>query len=158
MTPEQRRNLIKLRNGLVDFLPSHECLFTMARYGFAQEATPEMPCQTAACAVGMGPSCGIPMTQEELNVKGTEPTWEPYSYRAFVPHEDIHTWDFLFHPSWAEYHTSGYTQLEEAIARLTLVITGKMPEWDKDAGTWDYSDSFANDLQDLSADEIKAML
>ncbi len=173
-----RPNLIKLRDKLVDYLPTHEEVFDMEHWaGYRVEsdddddgfdaitqmgenaiakATPEHPCNSPACCIGMGPSCGIPMTINEVG-KGW-PNWESYANRVFLsPDNDFeeHLYNFMFNYAWSLYNKQGgYTQLEEAIGRLTWVIQGKFTEKFK----FTYYDSFAEPMQNLTAQEIKELL
>jgi hypothetical protein len=90
-------------------------------YDEAEDATPENPCKTCMCAVGSGPSAGIPFEEDE--------TWVLYSERVFGLDSSQRRWNFLFSEMWTN-------DINQLVARLTLAIDGKIPK------KWTYEDEY----------------
>ncbi len=136
ITREQEQNLRILVVGLERMLPTHEDKFDMSSYAEVncydqtRKATLEHPCQTAACAVGYAPSCGIYFDRNEYVC------FKQYSEDNFggvnSENEQETINQFMFSGAWG----MGQNQMREAIARIKIVLAGKVPEKFNYRGTY----------------------
>lgn len=92
-------------------------------YDEAQDATPEHPCGSSMCAIGSGPSAGIPFEEDD------DYSWMDYSNRVFGICSIERDWNFLFSETWPD-------DINQLVARMTLVIDGKIPN------RWTYEDEY----------------
>jgi len=90
---------------LADFLEGlHQNEFNMSFYasdahGQYQRDPQANVCNTVACAVGWGPSAGIPIMAQERD-------WQSYSVRAFGLSEYSNEWLWCFSGSWSRVDNS----------------------------------------------------
>jgi len=101
MTNDRRSNLRKLATHL-ESLPNDYQNFTMTFFllseddgdtTFALSEPIPTDCGTVACAIGHGPSAGIPTVGIE--------TWFEYAERVFGVEYETSEWDYLFNNKWA---------------------------------------------------------
>ncbi len=140
ISKEQEQNLRKLVIGLERLLPTHEDKFDMVDFADndeeAEEGTIEHPCESSACAVGYGPSCGIPFEKHLVS-------WNYYSAASFGGENyngEYTINDFMFSSHWD--HKKN--QMREAIARIKIVLAGEVPE------IFDYTESYVEEKQDAN--------
>jgi hypothetical protein len=91
----------------------------------ARYADQQHPCGSSMCAIGSGPSAGIPFDNDM--------GWMHYSKRVFgvgaANYGPDPEWNFLFSDIWP-------SSVDQLIARLTLAIDGKIPK------VWTYEDQY----------------
>ena len=125
-----KENLQKLH----DFCPK---MVNLGMGGFAEDdidavtATPEHPCETAACVVGNGPSAGVPVQPEFIRKTNVRVYWFGYSQENFISGTYNPLWQFAFSARWNDCP-------KEAQARLKLVLDEQVPE------KWTHADRFAS--------------
>ena len=123
-----KKNLQKLH----DFCPKILALY-MAKFAVnhqdATASTPEHPCGTPACAVGNGPSAGVPIQDTFIRTNGLV-DWYGYSELNFIGDYSSDLWDFAFESDWPDC-------TKELQARLKLILDENVPD------DWEYDSRFA---------------
>ena len=114
ISTEREANLRKLAAKL---LAVSESEFDMAFFSDNDEPCDPVRCGTVGCAVGWGPAAGIEASVNDDN-------WWNYSYRVFVPSDDVEAWDWCFDADWASVDNTP----SGAALRILYLLDKGLPE------------------------------